>query len=87
MTNFEITHDGSSWGSWSGETAEEALLACLADSDRTRTWKLEHLSNSASYGKSAPRVSLSGNGAQDTDRFWYVENDGAVAVFSASDAA
>lgn len=86
MAEFRITNDGDDYGTWTGETAAHALLACLADADHTREWRVEHLSDNAGYGKGASTSTTWGNGAQDRSRFWYVATDSVTRVFVASTA-
>lgn len=82
MTYF-IRHDGQDYGAWEADTAENALLACLTDADRTRLYGVELLSNSENYGAGDGRSW--GNGAEDRSAFWYVAHEGLVSVYRAFD--
>jgi hypothetical protein len=81
MLTFSILNDGNDYGEFAGETAAEALLAALRDSDPTRRYGTpELLTHSADYGRGS--AALNGNGAQDRSRFWYVTDaDDCVSVF------
>lgn len=83
MPIYQIMHDGQDWGRFSGPSMSEALLACLHDADRTRQYQVELLSHSENYGQGDGR--MWGNGAQDRSRFWYVQGNGEIGVFSVAE--
>lgn len=85
MASYQITHDDQDWGTFEAASAGEALLACMHESDRTRIWGVEHLSNSFEFGKGSGR--MNGNGAQDTQNFYYVDGGSDRGVFRAFDTA
>lgn len=73
------------FGTFEATSPESALITALEDSDHTRRYRIELLSNSATFGKAAEGKSDgSGNGGQPTQDWFFVHGDG-VGVYQAFD--
>lgn len=71
-----IEQGGQDYGTYDAESAEGAVRAAARDADRTREYEaVDQLSESVDFGRGTPGV-VNGNGAQNRDDWWYVEQDG-----------
>jgi len=81
--SYTITHDDTDYGTFSAGSPTEALLCALKNADRTRSYEVDHISDSPNYGMGS--LATNGNGAQDRSRYFYVTDGCQTSVFVAKE--
>lgn len=75
------------FGTFEAASPGAALIAAIEDSDPTRRYRVELLSNSETFGQAAGGKSDgSGNGGQPTQDWFFVYGNDIVGVYKSFDA-
>lgn len=88
MTQFTVRlGDEIDYGTFEAVDMDDALIAALTDSDHTREYKIELLSNSTDFGRPSSVMSCgAGNGGQPTQDWFYVRGKNSIGIYKTSDS-